>query len=213
VKIEDFYPYVLTEALGCPEPLLRSVLVQSAAEFCRDTLAWTEIQDPVPLVNGISDYELDTPIGAYAITVRDVWIGGRPLVAATMDVMLGYGATPGRYIGSEPTHYNAAVERGSIRVFPQPSEVSGQALVFRTAFAPIPNATVLPDFLGQRCMEAIAAGAKMRLFAMSAQPWSNPAMASYNLQLFANAVVNARIEEAHDRVPGTISVPPRRFGF
>ena len=209
MKLDAFHPHVLTEVLGCPAPLMDLHLVSAAAEFCRETLAWTEAQDPMPLVNGMADYELDMPDQAYACTVRDVWLGGRRLTPITLHALQGFGAGE----SNEPTHYNASSERGTLRVYPTPANVTGQALVTRTAFAPVMAATTLPDFLGQRHMEVIASGAKARLMLIPGQAWSNPQLGAYHRQQFDNGVLNARIEEAHDRVPGTLTVQPRRFGF
>ena len=209
MKLEDFFPHVLIDVIGCPDPTLRLQIVSAAAEFCRETLAWTESQDPMLLVNNVSDYELDVPAQAYAYTVRDVWVNGRRLSPITLHAMQGSNAGE----SNEPTHYNASAERGLIRVFPTPINVTGQALVTRTAFVPTMTATALPDFLGQRHMEVIASGAKARLMLIPGASWSNPQLGAYHRDLFSAGIVNARIEEAHDRVPGTIRVSPRSFGF
>ena len=209
MKPENFFPYVLTEVLGCPDPTLRLQIVSAAAEFCRETLAWTESQDAVPLVNGVSDYEIEAPAQSYAYTVRDVWLGGRRLQPITLHAMQGMGVGE----SNEPTHYNASTERGSIRVYPTPINVTDQALVMRAAFVPTMAATTLPDFLGQRHMEVIASGAKAKLMMIPGVAWSNPQLGAYYRQIFDAGIVNSRIEEAHDRVPGTIRVQPRSFGY
>ena len=210
--LDSFFPYVLPEVIGCPEPMLKMQLLLSASEFCRETLAWTEQQDSTPLANGVSDYELEMPSQAYALTVRDVWLGGRRLRPMTMhalqDVMPNWATAE----SNEPIYYNASVERGSIRVFPVPANVIG-SLSIRASFIPIMTATTLPDFLASRHMEVIAAGAKSRLMLMNGAPWSNPAMGAYYRQLANDGIVSARVEEAHDRVPGSVTVRPRSFGF
>ena len=210
--LDSFYPYVLPEVIGCPDPLLKMQILSAAAEFCRETLAWTEQQDPTPLVDGVQDYELDMPSQSYALTVRDVWIGGRRLRPMTMHAMQDAMPNWATITNNEPIYYNAATERGLIRLFPIPANAS-QSLVIRAAFVPTPSATSLPDFLGQRYMDVVASGAKARLLQMAGSPWANPQMAAYYRQLFDNGVASARIDEAHDRVPGTITVRSRSFGF
>jgi hypothetical protein len=62
-------------------------------------------------------------------------------------------------------------------------------------------------------MDAIASGAKARLLMMPGVPWSNPALGAYYRQSFDASIIDARIEEMHDRVPGRLTVQPRIFGL
>jgi hypothetical protein len=209
MTLDNFRPLVAIEVIGCPVPMIDQALVLSAAEFCRSTLAWTEIQDPVLLLNGMSDYDIDVPTGAYLHVLRDVWVGDRRLEARTMDELQGWRDAK----SSEPAFYNMATERGVLTVFPQPFQVTGSSLVMRAAYAPNMGVTSLPDFLGREYLEAVCSGAKARLMLMAGVPWSNPALGGYHRQSFDGAVALARISEMHDRMPGRITVKPRSFGF
>lgn len=207
MNLDAFKPLVLTEVIGCPDPLLNQAILMAAAQFCRESMSWTETQDPITLVNGVSDYDLDAPMGAYLLTVRDVWVGNRRLQAITTQEV-----TPGER-SSEPSFYNLATSRESLSVFPTPAGVTGASLVVRACYFPAPNATSLPDFLGRNYLDAITSGAKARLMAVPAVPWSNPALGAYYRQIFDAAIIDSRIDEVHDRVPGRITVQPRSFGF
>jgi hypothetical protein len=100
-----------------------------------------------------------------------------------------------------------------IRVFPIPEQTTGQTLTMRAAYTPTLTAETVPDFLGQEHAESIASGAKSRLMLMSNMPWVNAPMGAYHQQRFDDAVTNTRINEAHDRVPGSVTVQARTFGF
>jgi hypothetical protein len=212
MKLDDFFEYVLPEVIGCPDPTLRSAVRMAAIDFCRETLAWTEIQDPTPLVDETSDYDIDTPQGAFAYTVRDVWMNNRRLEPKTMAALAEGLPNWLSAHSNEPVFYNAAAERGTIRIFPIPSNSSG-SLVIRAAYVPTLTCTTLPDFLGQRHADVIASGAKSRAMLIPGQVWSNPQLGAYYQTKFDDGITKARIEEAHDRVPGTITVRPRAFGF
>lgn len=212
MQLSAFYPYVLPEVQGCPDPMLAQAVRSAVFEFCRETLAWTELQDAVPLVDGVADYELNVPSGAFALTVRDVWVGARRLTPVTLRA-LGQAMPDWQTArGSEPSHYNSAAERGVIRVFPMPLYATA-ALTMRVAYAPTATATTAPDFLGQRHMEAMAAGAKARLLLIPGMSWSNPALGAHYRTVFEGEIFQARIEEAYDRTPGSLSIRPRSFGF
>lgn len=207
-----FHPFVATEVIGCPDPTINQALLLTAIEFCRETKAWTEAQDPLPLVDGVSEYEMDTPIGALVQTVRDVWIGSRRLQPVAMVELQSVMPDWRTAQGSEPSHYNLAGELPLLKVYPTPASPS-QSMVVRASYVPKMAATTLPDFLGNRHLEAIASGAKSRLLAMPGVAWANPELAMYHRAHFDKAILSTRIEEAHDRVPGTIRVQPRSFGF
>ena len=213
MKLDDFFPYILPEVLGCPDPVLRNALRLTAFDFCNRTHSWTEISDPLPLIDGVKDYDLDVPFGAYAQTVRDVWLGSRRLEPATMAQLQAVLPNWPTAESSEPTYYNLSAERGVLRVYPTPVNVGTQALVCRTVFVPTSAATVLPDFLGQDQLEVIAAGTKYRLMLMPGVTWSNPELGAFYKTQFDAGVTDSQAEEAHDRVPGSMTVPARSFGF
>ena len=211
--LSNFHPFVATEVIGCPYPTLDQALLLTAIEFCRETKAWTESQDPIILIEGVNEYEIDVPTGAYVQTVRDVWIGSHRLQPVTMSGLQNAMPDWLSAKGSEPSYYNMAGELTLLRVYPTPTAVTGQAMVVRASYVPTMSATSLPDFLGQRHLDAIASGAKARLMAMPGVPWTNTELSIYYRANFDKAILNTRIEEAHDRVPGTIRVQPRAFGF
>lgn len=212
MNIEDFFPYVIPEVTGCPDPLAKMHIISAAAEFCRETLAWTDAQDPIPLVDGVSEYEIECPSQSYALTVRDVTIGGVRLVPITMGQLPSVLPNWQTAQGNEPRYYNASGTRGYIQVYPIPAATTGQSMTVRAAFVPSSGASTLPDFLGQRHMEVIASGAKARLLAMLGVAWANPVAGAFHKQLFDAGVLDARIAEMHDRVPGSLQVTPRAFG-
>jgi hypothetical protein len=83
----------------------------------------------------------------------------------------------------------------------------------RAAYVPTLKATTLPDFLGTQHMDTISSGTKAHLMMMPAVGWSNPQLGAYYQQRFEQGLLDARIEELHDRVPGSLTVRPRAFGF
>jgi hypothetical protein len=213
MKLEDFFPYVLAEVPGCPDPTAKLALLSTCIEFCRKTLAWSVIQDPLCLIAGYMDYEIESPKEAYPLTVRDVWVGSRRLRPVTMHALQDLLPNWSEAKSNEPVYYNSAVERGVVRVFPIPEQTTKPTLTMRAAYTPTLTAQTVPDFLGQEHAEAIANGAKGRLLLMSSMPWFNAQLGAYYQQRFDDVVVSTEIREAHDRVVGSVTVPSRTFGF
>ena len=210
---DEFYPYVRVDVPDCPDPLIVAAVIATCIEFCRDTLAWTEFQDSLPMVNGVSDYEIDAPAQSRLIQVMDVWMEGTRLVPVTMKDLPRLMPNWSSASSNLPVYFTSAVERGIMRVYPKPTSVNGSKLTLRIALIPISKATTLPDFLGLHHSETIASGAKARLLMMPSAPWFNPNLAERHRQLFGDGVLNARISELHDRTPSTVNVQYRKFGF
>jgi hypothetical protein len=210
---DEFHPYIRVDALDCPDPVINSAVISASIEFCRDTLSWTEMQDYLPLVNGVADYEIDAPANSRVIQVMDIWLNSSRIEPVTLKDLQRLMPNWSVATASAPSYFTSAVERGAIRLFPRPMNVDGQRLTARIALVPTAKATTLPDFLGLHYFEVIASGAKARLMMMPSTSWFNAALAMTHRQLFADGVVSARIAELHDRTPSTVSVPYRKFGF
>ena len=210
MKLDDFFPYILPEVLGCPDPSVRLAIVNAALTFCRDTLSWTETQDPIELTDDESIYDLDAPAGANVYTIRDAWCNKHRLEPKSMgeisllmpDFMLN--------VSSEPLFYNMSSDKRQIRVFPIPRGATSP-LVLRVAYIPVFGANTLPDYLAIEHINVIAAGAKSSLMLMPGLPWSNPQLGAFYKSVFDEGVMNAKISEFHDRVSGSLRVLPRRF--
>lgn len=213
MTLDNFLPHVLVELPGCSDPLVKQTLLSCAIEFCQMSLCWDEVQDPVALVDNTRDYDLEAPSGAVPYLVKSVWVGARQLTPVTLrnlqSVLPGWRDAT----GSEPMYYNAAIDRSQLSVYPLPLNTNGATLVVRVALAPRRNASVLPDFLGDQYLDAIAAGVKSRLMAMPGQAWSNLPLVPFYRQTFLDGIFTAKAEMLHERVVGTVTVAPRAFGF
>lgn len=211
--LAQFHPYIAPEVIGCPEALMNQALLMIAHEFCRTTQSWTEEQSPVPLVDGVRDYELETPAGSILGSVRDVWVGSQRLEPMTLSELQTVMPDWQTAKSNLPSYYNLAFDRASVSLYAMPTDPNGATMIVRASFIPSTSATTLPDYLVQRYMDAISSGTKARLMAMSGAPWSNPTLSSYYRSVFMDNTTMARTEEAHDRAPGVIKVKPRSFGF
>jgi hypothetical protein len=210
---DQFHSQIRVDVPDCPDPVITANVISACIEFCRETLAWTEFQDFMPLFDDVVDYQIDVPAHSRLIQVMDVWLGSTRIVPLTIKDLQRVMPNWSDAIGSLPVYYTAAVERGMIRVHPTPKNVTGKRLSLRIALVPSSNAKTLPDFLELHHFEAIASGVKARLLMMASATWFNPQLAERHRQLFQEGINAARIAEIHDRAPSTISIQPRKFGF
>lgn len=203
---------VAPEVIGCPEPIILSAIMESASEFCRESLAWQVDLDMVALVDGQAQYTIEPPSGSYVLTVIRANIGAMLLKAASEDEAFAFSGQTSEL----PWLFELSGDKLSVSLIPAPAGASGKQLKLKVALAPTAAEKTLPDFLGRGWSDVIASGAKAALMLMppgESTPWSNHSSAAYYRQRFDSGINRAQIERVYRRLPGELTVAPRRFGF
>jgi hypothetical protein len=211
MKTQDLLPFLLPDLPGAPDALVKQHLVQATIEFCQETHAWNEIQDPVQVLDRQYEVDVETPRDARVVAVKDVWASNRKLRPVTMPQLFELIPNWQTAEGSEPTYYNAGIDYRTIRIYPIPIGANRQTLTMRVAYAPEMSATAIPDELAIKYWDALIGGAKARLMTTPGKAWTNTALALYNRRLFDDGVLKAKISALHDRVEGSLSVRPHPF--
>lgn len=211
MNVSDIVPFIAPEVPGCPEPLIKQAVVQTAIEFCTETLAWQEIQDPVALVDGGNELVIDVPRDSRIVAVKDIWASNRKLRPVTMDQLFERIPNWQTATGSEPAYYNASADWQTIRIYPSPLDSQGAKLTVRAAYAPKITATTLPDEIVTKHLDGLTGGAKARLMIMPGRSWTNAQMGGVYRAQFNDQVLKAKIDILHDRVQGSVSVRPNPF--
>jgi hypothetical protein len=211
MNLEDFLPHLLPDLPGCPDTLVKQQLLFGVIEFCQETHAWNEIQDPVRVLDKQYEVDVETPRGARVVAVKDVWASNRKLRPVTMPQLFELIPNWQTAEGSEPTYYNAGIDFRTIRIYPIPIGANRQTLTMRVAYAPEMSATAIPDELAIKYWDALIGGAKARLMTTPGKAWTNTALALYNRRLFEDGILKAKISALHDRVEGSLSVRPHPF--
>lgn len=211
MQLADFYQFVSPDLPGCPDETLRRAIVQSVQTLCRKAHIWRELQDPIPLINGVRDYEPDAPTGGRIINIEEVFCGTMPLDAVTLSSLKWKLPDWQTAASSEPAFYMGSNDWGVINVYPMPTNPTG-SLTMRAEFEPLMTATSLPDDIMLRYQETIEMGVKARCMIMSRAMWSDPVMAEHWRLRFESAVGDSIINMLHERNSGSIRVQPRAFG-
>lgn len=211
--ISDFIPRLLVDAPECPDETARQAIVASAMELCKDAFVWNAIGDPIPLIDGIADYDIESPDDGRPVGVMQAWLPSRRLTPKTLADLGSSMADWTSAQSSEPVYFNNVAGNAVVRVFPTPMNANRVPLTLRVAFAPTRDATTLDDDLVDEWDEAILQGARARLFRQPRKPWTDLLQSKVESDLFDAAKADARIQVIHDGTPGTISVQPREFGF
>lgn len=173
--IADMLTQVLGKVEGCPSVEAENAMRDAAAEFCTRTRCWAawETLEAAATV-GTLDMERQV-LDIIEATTTD----RRPLlVLAQNDPAIDD-------LGSQDMAL--VFEDPSVATLVPTPAAPLQLRLFR-AFAPGPTATELPDVLWLRYSAALIDGCLARLYAEPSQAWGKPALVSYHLQSFEDAI-------------------------
>lgn len=213
MKIDALFPYLLADVPGAPDVLATQALLLTAIDFCTRTLAWDEIQDPIPLEDDVGTYDVYAPTSARVVTIKSISAFDRALHPVAMSELQLYVPNWQTAKSSQPIYYSAPDDLSTVRLFPIPYGSNGAQVTIRAAYTPILGATTVPDAIVNRYLDAIISGAKARLMASPGKSWSNPQLSVFHRQEYEDGVVRAMADVAHDKVQGSVNVKPRRFGW
>lgn len=196
-KLEYFMPRLLPWCASVPEPLAYQALIDSAIRFCEESNVVRYISDPITVVAGVGDYDLDLPQYTDLSRVLAVWYGTGPFDPRTMN---------------GPTNW-LVTDIGQLTVFPTPAQAldPGHWMFIEVATKPSRTATVVADQLYTDWVDGVVGGAISRLCSTPDQPWSNDANAAKGEALYLRTKGAARIESSKGRVRRDTVVRPRPF--
>lgn len=213
---EDFFPYVLPDVVGAPEPLVVHHIRNACIEFCEKSLILTRDHDPITVLQNKVDYDLEPPGGYLVVKVQKAWLDNMPLDPIAPDFVREAAvynrlyATYNAESASTPRGYLQKDER-SISVWPKPDRKYQNGLTLRVALKPTRSSTTIEDVIFEDYAEAIAQGAMYRLQASVGKAYTNPEMAAINKGLFDQAINVARQRASHGHVRSNLSVRMRRI--
>ena len=196
---DDFLPYVLTDVPGCAEIVAIQAIRNTAIDFCEKSLVVEADLDPVSLVAGAADYDLEPPTATLVTKVIRLFYKNRELKPVARDDIASatfYNpAAPNAEQQSEPICWSQK-DTTSFSVWPIPKSSEAGAITIRAALKPSRSSTACPDVLFEDYAEYIAAGAKARLMITPNKSYTNPNLVVTNNQLYIQGIGLARIRAA-----------------
>lgn len=164
--VDELLAEALIAAPGCPETVVERILRTACTTFYRETFAWRITTDPIPVIRGIREVDLDIPTDTQACRVFWARLAGRDLRAVSPRYM--------KDIEREPEGYSFTGGQGGFVVDPLPDRTyTRDGLVVHVAIAPTNNLDDLPDALFHAHRDGILYAAQTRLLAMPNVSWGN----------------------------------------
>jgi hypothetical protein len=213
-SLDDFLPYVLLDCPGVSDDAALSAVSSAAIEFCEKSLVLQRDHDPVNVVAGRSDYDLDSPIsGCLVCKVMKAWFDNRVLVPTgpdDMDDPTIYNPAISGGSGSTPTHYIQKEER-VISLWRPPQHDGAQLLTLRVALKPSRAAISVDDVLFEDWADVISSGAKASLQIVPGKTFSNPQMGAFNQGAFVAGINRAIVRGNKGHTRTNLSVRMRQL--
>lgn len=154
-----FFPDVLPDAPGVTEPIAEHALLRAAQRFCQLTRAWRVVLDPTTTIAGIDEYDLELPRDTELVRIESAKLGGNDVEVATKDN------------ASRLREYVFCPDGQLLYVNPVPA---GSTVIQITAtLMPGNGAIGIEDFLYDRYVSVIAAGAVAKLMQQPMKPYSS----------------------------------------
>lgn len=213
---EDFFPYVLPDVVGAPEPIVVHHIRNACIEFCSKTSILTRDHDPITVIQGQVDYDLEPPSGYLVVRVQKAWLDNMPLDPVAPDFVREAAVYNRLYESynagsvSTPRGFLQKDER-SLSLWPRPDRKYKNGLTMRVALKPTRSSTQIEDVILEDYAEAIAQGALYRLMVSPGKAYSNAEMAAINKGLFDQAINAARIKANHGHLRANVGVKLRKI--
>ena len=212
---EQFLDYVMPHVPGCPVELAVQAIRNTTIEFCERTLILQRDHDPVTVVANVQDYDCEPPTGYLVHKVMKAWYKERELTPFTPDQIsdaFAYrrkidGVTPNK---TDPQRFYQKDER-TFSLHPWPVETVVEAVTMRVALKPTRASTSVDDVIYEDWMDAIAAGALVRLQMSPAKPYTLPNAAAINQQIYTQKLNEARQKAIRGHVRGNQQIKLRRI--
>lgn len=192
--LSDLATYVMVYVPACPLMFVEQQLRDVCRDFCAHAAIVQVEIDPIDVVAGQSDYDIDVPFGTDVTMILSATYQGATL------------AERGQYRGL------TLGEANSFTLDQAPAASAPGAIAMRVATKPSRSANTVADILLNDYGYEIGQGAVGRLLMIPGQPWSAPASAAAYTATYQHARTNARIAADASFGAATARVRPRRFG-
>lgn len=206
MKYSDFSAHIRPEVQGAPDFVIERAVRDSAIDFCSRTDIYMPEPEFLTVIAGLNEYAVSLPAGTELNHILDIFKDKSALSPISYNQLL-------LRLGDETTtgspQYYAQRDNADFYLAPIPSATDSLRVLY--SVKPSSASTSIPDTVGKEHRELIAHGALYRLQMMSSQPWSNPAAAANNKQLFERAVGRVIRQVKYGFSGGSLTAKSRAF--
>lgn len=190
---EDFFDYVMPEVPGIGTDLALMYIRLAAIDFCDKSLVHTVMLDDITLVAGQTTYDIAVPDQTDLAMVVNAWVGTRTITPKQIDE-LNQNSIDWQSESGRPESFTQTTQT-SISLYKTPDANNiADALRLRAALRPDIGADGLEDWVANKYVTTIAAGAMARLMSMPKKPWTDLQSAGLKNAMYMQGLNEARID-------------------
>lgn len=185
--INEVLPYLAADP---SDPVTEQAIRRTVIQFCSESWIWKVFQDPVSVLIGISQYDLEPESGSDVSAVVAVELDGVPLIPKT-PVLLNKEIPRWKTVAGTPKYFTQ-MDTESLYLAPLPQSSQNNALSITLALQPTQKSDGFPAWIYNQYADALIQGAVARLMLMSGKPWADPANGLDHRNTFTAEIANAR---------------------
>jgi hypothetical protein len=210
----SFLDYVLPHVPGCTPEMALLEIKNTLIDFCEKSLILQQDADPVTVINGIMDYDLEPPTGYLVMKIMNAWYKGVKLDPYSPDQVQTpsvYNQNSGYLVNRGDPRYIIQKDARTFSVYPIPAETARLAITMRVAVKPTRASTEIDDVIFEEYAEVIGSGAVARLALSPGKPYSNRQLASDRNGMYVAGLNVARDRAQNGYVRSSKHVKMRRI--
>lgn len=184
-----FFPDVLPDVLGCPEPTVERAIQNAARDFCERSRIWRDDLPQILTAGLQAIYPIAYPEESEGVELIGATLDGVDIKLETAD-------------DNKPSQRRSPVATGtervltqdlvSVQLMPTPAaDAIGRVLILTAILKPGEFASGLPDRFADKHRLAISNGALAKLLVANKAPWANPQLAKIKGDEFEAAIKRA----------------------
>lgn len=206
VEMSELRSEIAPELPGALRPTIDRAIRQAADDFSRKSRASRHYIDPITLVAGIWQYELDEDSNLQILEIKQALYKDNNRVHILSQQLMN-GVDPD-WRGKEGTLYACcpSTDRLSVEIAYTPTQVEVQALSLEVVFAPTRKATKIDALLADQYFGALRHGALANLRMMRDAAFYDPDQANFHRFEFSTAIESAKLDAVNGRVARNTTV-------
>lgn len=203
---------VLIDVPGVSQDVALNAIRNAAIEFCEKTSCWVVNAAPITSIAAQAAYSFVPDVGTEVAGIEQAWYNGvkiehRSATQLEAEVSLPQttfvaGVQWNKQTGT-PKYYTMERPDQFILV-PYPDTGITSAIEMKLSIKPSRTATVIEKWVIDKHFETLAHGAKYKLFAMHAKPWSSADQSIYHRSEFEKGVTSASSQKSQ-KLPAMIN--------
>lgn len=192
----QFLDYVLPDVPGATNEVALLAIKSTVIDFCEKSLILQRDHDPVTIIKGTIDYDLEPPKDHLITKIMKVFYRQYEIRPMTPDDIRAAQMYNKNYPDAKPEEgppklYTQKDAR-TFSIYPYPKETEKLSLTLRVALKPTRSATQCDDLIFEEYAETIGHGAVTRLALSPNKPYSNAQMAGARNVLYTAGLNMAR---------------------